>query len=1158
MLEGETVGEGLEDPIFKNKPSCFKKHLITILVALAIVIVGVVILIVILVKGDDDDDDKDKDKDKDKGDDDKYKDDPITILKADANFTKPNIAFDAKFQLVKASNGMTGLLINDPYAKISKVCFRVENGYLMDTVDGISVLAGHMIYYGSSENNGPYANIKKFKGLKGFENKIYTDRANQGYYYQFNNNYKFEESIKLLADSFRYPKFEEEVIKNTIQIINHEFYDGINDQYFLLEDTIRQLSSKDTSFNGFGCGTNETLKPSESDKLAKKLKGFHMEVNKPENIFFVLYSNQSISELEKYVEKYFNYKMHEFPKSEIDEEDQNKLKNNIENLKKKEIFDNSLYGHGFYYNSNLKQNLLNIFFYMGDIDFKDLQFNLVEYISYLFNSQSLLEVLKKAGYITNMNKISASLYVQLQNNYVITLEFTLSDEGVNNLEKVLLIIYKYTNLVKSEGYKETYFKNFIKLKRTQVINNFEKSAIINDIYFFIYLINNYRLYGDDQILTYGTPTEKNYDESKLKKYLNKLSFEKSFFAMNTESDISKINTIFENPEEKTLKFYESAYIFGKIPDDFKNKITQKDDSIEEPSFRTINKYLSNSTGKDTPCYKKETNKCKELNEFDIKDDKYSGIRLENNYETFYQIDKSSESFIVNSYLEFDFPENEEIDDILANPILKNYFAYIISEINELNTIYDWEITKSKIALKIRSFTDNTKIIIEDLVTNLKKEPNEINYNYAKASYKAQLISYKYFSFQQYVFNLGKQLQNSGKSEVIDYDIIIGYLDELKFDNFKNIYNSIVKSLNSFIFKIAGNIDKALVQEIHDYLKNEISPNDNNLELPTKRKLEAKLSSSMPFVTNYYELSKMEREVENGLLVMYEIKEEYQKYINVLIGCLESISLEHLRYKKSNAYKPVIQYLDNTLYIYEQGNYKDISQMEDDLNTVLKEMIEETIQCEHYTDIVDSYEIEEINKKEKTPSYLFDNWISGKEENKINLRKIEEGEEIDPYAERDECESTYHPKGWNDCKGKGTYTNEWTCCFFDGKRPTEPNQTYCADVWTTDLNPRERRREVERNITNGNYWAWDDYQAPFILKNMICSDEDVSKLPSTFKGFIKYISPIFLEPSRYTILLVRGDISEESFNKMYNDRKKSNQFYMLNETIEIDHIKDMPQ
>ena len=172
--------------------------------------------------------------------------------------------------------------------------------------------------------------------------------------------------------------------------------------------------------------------------------------------------------------------------------------------------------------------------------------------------------------------------------------------------------------------------------------------------------------------------------------------------MNTESDISKINTIFENPEEKTLKFYESKYIFGKISDDFKNKITQKDDSIEEPSFRTTNKYLSNSTGKDTPCYKKETNKCKELNEFDIKDDKYSGTRLENNYETFYQIDKSSESFIVNSYLEFNFPENEEIDDILANPILKNYFSYIISEINELNTIYDWEITKSKVALKLEA------------------------------------------------------------------------------------------------------------------------------------------------------------------------------------------------------------------------------------------------------------------------------------------------------------------------------------------------------------------------------------------------------------------------------------------------------------------------
>ena len=1022
MLEGEKVEKGLDDPVFKDDISCFKKHFVTIVVALSLVIIIlVIVLIVSLSKGGDDDD----------------KDDPIKVLKTDTKFSKPNIAYDAEFQLIKTSNGMTGLLVSDPYAKVSKVWFRVENGYLMDTVDGLSLLANFMIFYGSNEQFPSYTNIKRFKGLKGFVESLYTDRAQQAYFYETENNYKFEESIKLLAESFRYPKFEENTIKETIQTINHEFYEGINDQYFLLEDTIRQLSSKETSFNGFGCGTNETLKPSESDKLAKKLKGYHMEVNKPENVFFVLYSNQTVEELENYVKKYFTYKMHEFPKSEIDKDDQDKLKNNIENLKKKEIFDENLYGHGFYYNSNLKQNLLNIFFYMGDIDFKGLQFNLVEYISYLFNSQSLLEKLK------------------------------------------------------------------------------------------------------------------NYDEKKIKNHLNKLSFEKSFFAFNSERDLSRIETIFDPPETKTLKFYKSEYIYGKIPDGFKDKI----DSVEGLSFRTTNKYFSNLDKKVTPCYKEKKNKCKELNEFDIKDDKYSGIRLEDNYETYYQIDKSSESSIVNSYLEFNFPENETIEEDYSIPILKMYFNHIISEINELNSVYDLEITNSKIALKIRSFTDNTKLIIQNLVEKFKSSPIRNNFEYAKGSYKAQIVAIKFTYFQQYVFNLGNKLKNHGEADSTNYGEIIENLYNFEFKDFEDIYNYILNNIKSFTFKIAGNIDKNLVQEIHNFLKKEITPTDN-LELPTTRQLEEeKLRTTVePFVTNYYEQSKIEREVENGLLVMYEIDEEYQKYMNVLTGCLESIFWEHLRYKKSNTYKPVVQYMDNTLYIYEQGNYKDIPQMEDDLNAVLDDMLKEKIQCEHYTDIVDSYELEGNNKIEKTPSYLFNKWINGNLGNTINLRKTKEEE--DPYAQIDECESTYNPKGWNECKGKKTYTNEWTCCFFDGKRPTEPNQTYCADVWTTDLNSRERRREVEKNITNGNYWAWDDYQAPFILKNMICSDNDVDKLPSTFKGFIKEISPIFLEPYRYTILFVRGDISEEDYNNMFNERRTNNEKYLLNDTITITHTQDI--
>ena len=74
--------------------------------------------------------------------------------------------------------------------------------------------------------------------------------------------------------------------------------------------------------------------------------------------------------------------------------------------------------------------------------------------------------------------------------------------------------------------------------------------------------------------------------------------------------------------------------------------------------------------------------------------------------------------------------------------------------------------------------------------------------------------------------------------------------------------------------------------------------------------------------------------------------------------------------------------------------------------------------------------------------------------------------------------------------------------------------------------------------------------------MICSDNDVDKLPSTFKGFIKEISPIFLEPYRYTILFVRGDISEEDYNNMFNERRTNNEKYLLNDTITITHTQDI--
>ena len=170
-------------------------------------------------------------------------------------------------------------------------------------------------------------------------------------------------------DSFRYPLYKSEVVKKEIQPVNSEFYLNVNDLESLLLAIIQQSSSKKTSFNGMSCGNNETLNPDESEILAKKLRGYHMEIKKPENIFFSLYSNATMETLENYAKKYFIYKMHKYKDEEIDVEDRKKLIENAKNILELDIFDENLYNHGFYFNSESKTNLLYIFFQFGKINY---------------------------------------------------------------------------------------------------------------------------------------------------------------------------------------------------------------------------------------------------------------------------------------------------------------------------------------------------------------------------------------------------------------------------------------------------------------------------------------------------------------------------------------------------------------------------------------------------------------------------------------------------------------------------------------------------------------------------------------------------------------------------------------------------------------------
>ena len=235
----------------------------------------------------------------------------------DDQFIKPNAKLNAKFKMLKLGNGMKTLLISDPYAKYAHIQISMNYGSNYDTLPGFCHFGEHMILQGSEKYKSLYVPLGAFSGIKGSDINAMTDTMFQSYYIRLQDNTYYENAIDILIDAFRYPLYYPSRIKNEILAIHNEFNEGINDDGKFL-DIQKQLSSPKTSYNSFTTGNNQTLNIGDYELLSKRLKGYHIVLKDPKNLFCILYSNHTLDKLEEYSNNYLNYKMHKFSDDEID------------------------------------------------------------------------------------------------------------------------------------------------------------------------------------------------------------------------------------------------------------------------------------------------------------------------------------------------------------------------------------------------------------------------------------------------------------------------------------------------------------------------------------------------------------------------------------------------------------------------------------------------------------------------------------------------------------------------------------------------------------------------------------------------------------------------------------------------------------------------
>lgn len=140
-----------------------------------------------------------------------------------------------------------------------------------------------------------------------------------------------------------------------------------------------------------------------------------------------------------------------------------------------------------------------------------------------------------------------------------------------------------------------------------------------------------------------------------------------------------------------------------------------------------------------------------------------------------------------------------------------------------------------------------------------------------------------------------------------------------------------------------------------------------------------MKDDQPVVIEFYQKSQV-NEPENAIFVLYEIPKESLEYFEIFKECFQNIALNYLRFNYTNGYTPLVMLNGQIFIIYEQGLYKEVDSMEDDINRVLLDVVEGRIDVQNFKEIYESYNLNIEAKKEKNMDNLFDDFIS-EEENK---------------------------------------------------------------------------------------------------------------------------------------------------------------------------------
>ncbi len=450
-----------------------------------------------------------------------------------------------KTEKILLNNGLRVYLVSDPDAKQSAAALGVQNGSWSDPKEypGMAHFCEHMLFQGTSAY--PDSDFMKYVADNGGMTNAYTAPDKTVYMFSVNNN-SFTNIFDRFAHFFIDPLFGTTNISKELYAVDQEHSKNIENDEWRRYMISKEIGNPDHPNRKFSTGNSDTLKIIPP----KTLKRWYESHYSSNIMTLVIYSNQSLETLEKFVSAKFskvpNHNLTPMSKS---------LPLFLDDTKQKFIYVKPI--------ANIQT--LSIEWEL-DTSLIDDESKSAELIAYTLNRgqpNSLLENLKQELLAEDLNIIVEKIdHLNLQ----FIMEIKLTDKGILNTKKVIQRCFEALNNLKKSGIPPYLFHEM----NTMAKINYEYQSREEP---FIFVMNHTAKLMSEDLSSYPQKSilANGYNSENISKALEELSPTSCQYYIVASSDKTNVQA------DKKEKWMEAEYSIKEISPSYIS-------SLEKPSI----------------------------------------------------------------------------------------------------------------------------------------------------------------------------------------------------------------------------------------------------------------------------------------------------------------------------------------------------------------------------------------------------------------------------------------------------------------------------------------------------------------------------------------------------------------------------------------------